>query len=93
MTEKGKKKKRETKLVYKDDKVSLFSDTYNYMLVIGSSRYNYGSLRGLFYGILGHKIKALLTKNSFKDIKEFRDIHEAAIQEVKHIAINMVDWK
>jgi len=56
VTEKGKKKKRETKLVYKDDKVSLFSDTYNYMLVIGSSRYNYGSLRGLFYGILGHKI-------------------------------------
>ena len=92
MTE-GKKRKRETKLVYKDDKVSLFSDTYNYMLVIGSTRHNYGSLRGLFYGLLSHKIKDKLTDNSFRDIKEFREIHVQAIQEVKNIAINMVDWK
>ena len=92
MTE-GKKRKRETKLVYKDDKVSLFSDTYNYMLVIGSTRHNYGSLRGLFYGLLSHKIKDKLTDSSFKDIKEFREIHVQAVQEVKNIAINMVDWK
>jgi hypothetical protein len=90
---KEKKKKRETKLVYKDDKVSLFSDTYNYMLVIGSNRYNYGSLRGLFYGILSHKIKQKLTLNSFKDVKEFQEIHNQSVIEVKHIAINMVDWK
>jgi len=90
---KEKKKKRETKLVYKDDKVSLFSDTYNYMLVIGSTRHNYGSLRGLFYGILSRKVKEKLGENSFKDIKEFREIHIEAIQEVKEIAINMVDWK
>ena len=90
---KEKKKKRETKLVYKDDKVSLFSDTYNYMLVIGSTRHNYGSLRGLFYGLLSHKIKDKLTDSSFKDIKEFREIHVQAVQEVKNIAINMVDWK
>jgi len=89
----GKKRKRETKLVYKDDKVSLFSDTYNYMLVIGSTRHNYGSLRGLFYGLLSHKIKGKLTNSSFKDIKEFREIHVQAVQEVKNIAINMVDWK
>ena len=89
----GKKRKRETKLVYKDDKVSLFSDTYNYMLVIGSTRHNYGSLRGLFYGLLSHKIKDKLTDNSFRDIKEFREIHVQAIQEVKNIAINMVDWQ
>jgi len=89
----GKKRKRETKLVYKDDKVSLFSDTYNYMLVIGSTRHNYGSLRGLFYGLLSHKIKDKLTDSSFKDIKEFREIHVQAVQEVKNIAINMVDWK
>ena len=90
---KEKKKKRETKLVYKDDTVSLFSDAYNYMLVIGSSRYNYGSLRGLFYGILSRKIKKKLGENSFKDVEEFREIHVQAIQEVKHIAINMADWK
>ena len=90
---KEKKKKRETKLVYKDDKVSISSDTYNYMLVIGSNRHNYGSLRGLFYGILSHKIKSMLGENSFKDVKEFQEIHNKAVQDVKEIAINMVDWK
>jgi len=90
---KEKKKKRETKLVYKDDKVSIFSDTYNYMLVIGSNRHNYGSLRGLFYGLLSNKIKRKLGQSALEDIKEFQEIHNQAIIEVKHIAINMVDWK
>ena len=90
---KEKKKKRETKLVYEDDKVSISSDTYNYMLKIGSVRYNYGSLRGLFYGILSDKIKRKLGPKQFEDIEEFREIHNQAIIEVKHIAINMVDWK
>lgn len=90
---KKKKKKRETRLVYKDDRVSLFVDTYNYILVIDYNRHNYGSLRGLFSGLLRKKIKTKLGMNSFKDVEEFRAIHEKALREVKDIAINMVDWK
>jgi len=93
MKEKTKPKKPTTKRIYKDEYLSLYSDAHNYIIEIGTKRFNYGSLRGLFYGILQKKLRGYINQKSFENVTEFKEIHEQAIAYVKNVAINMVDWK
>jgi len=90
---KTKPKKPTTRKCYEDDYLTIYTDSYNYIIEVGSKRYNYGSLRGLFYSILCMKVKGKLSQKCFETVKEFQAIHDEAISYVKMVAVNMADWK
>ena len=90
---KTKPKKPTTRTIYKDDYMTLYTDSYNYIIEIKSKRYNYGSLRALFCSILRMKARKKLSQKAFEDAEVFQSIHDEAVDYVKSVAINMVDWK